>query len=201
MALRTRYVGVVAVTAALVVGLVSASGSGVASASVDGLSLITVKHSLLGSHTWFQQTYHGLPVVGGYYAAHRDNRTGNVAVTDGRLSVGGPLSTPHMSANEASAIAVGRVGGSVLRADLVILPGAEATLAWEVITEREDGTTRTRIAAGSGGVLSVARLDRGDAGTARVFLPNPVVATQNESLVDKWTRILQFPVRRTARSR
>src|SRR3954470_6309546 len=56
--------------------------------SADGLRQIQVRQSLLGTHTWYQQTYRGLPVVGGYYVKHVD-AAGKTTVDDLRKAVTG----------------------------------------------------------------------------------------------------------------
>src|SRR5262249_30454337 len=65
--LRSRALAVMAATA-----LVAAAATPAAAAPVpaDGLTVIAVKHSILGTHTWYQQTLHGIPVLGGFYATH-----------------------------------------------------------------------------------------------------------------------------------
>src|SRR5262245_12726160 len=85
-----RRLVVVAAAAGLVAAAVgSPAYAAPSAASTDGLSVVAVRHSLLGTHTWYQQTYRGLPVLGGFYAVHTDIRTGEVRVQDGRLSVTG----------------------------------------------------------------------------------------------------------------
>ena len=54
-----------------------------------GLVPVASRHSVLGTHTWYQQTYRGLPVLGGFYATHTDTASGQTTVQDGRLEVGG----------------------------------------------------------------------------------------------------------------
>ena len=80
----------------------------VATASSDGdLALVATRHSLLGTHTWYEQTYHGLPVLGGYYARHTDKR-GRASVDDGRIPVPTSLSlsasVPEGSAEDTAHI-------------------------------------------------------------------------------------------------
>ena len=178
----------------LIGAAVGASASEAAALSPDGLTLISVKQSLLGTHSLYQQTYRGLPVVDGFYETHTDSRTGAVTVNDGRLAVAGsPSTSPGISASEASTVADDRSGGSPLRTSLVIMPGAPATLAWEVIYEREDGSTRTLVDARNGSVQKTVELAKRDTGTGRVFLVNAVVATQNADLVDNHDRDSAVP--------
>ena len=91
---------VVGTTVGATVGLIAATvgTAHAASAAVDGLDPVAVRQSLLGTHTWYQQTYRGLPVLGGYYATHTDAATGAVTVQDGRLDGGrSPAASPPAS--------------------------------------------------------------------------------------------------------
>src|SRR3954451_8899603 len=124
MVLRSRLALVAALaSAALVVATPSLAGArpsdpGAAAGSTgspDGLSLVAVRQSLLGSHEWYQQTYHGRPVLAGFYAVHTDSRTGQVQTQDGRLTVGGaPALTARFAGDRAQTMAAGRLGGSAL---------------------------------------------------------------------------------------
>ena len=52
-------------------GSVAAPAPATAGASVPAdLTLVQVRQSLLGSHSWYAQTYRGVPVLGGFYAVH-----------------------------------------------------------------------------------------------------------------------------------
>src|SRR3954452_13224662 len=83
-----------------------------APASPDGLSVIAVRHSLLGTHTWYQQTYRGLPVLDGFYVTHTDAKTGRVTVDDGRLAVGAsPATAATLAQARAHVNALGKAGG------------------------------------------------------------------------------------------
>ena len=55
---------------------------------------VQTRHSLLGTHTWYAQTFHGLPVLNGYYARHTD-KAGHVTVDDGRLPCRRPCPRPR----------------------------------------------------------------------------------------------------------
>jgi Zn-dependent metalloprotease len=182
---RTRRALIAALTGtALVAGFTSAAAAA-PSTGTDGLTLVAVKHSLLGTHTWYQQTYRGLPVVGGYYATHTDTRTGTTHIDDGRLAVGGnPATTAAVAESGARTTALARTGGTWLRDSLVIVPGTHATLAWQVLSDRADGSVRTMIDARTGSVLSSQDVVKEVDGTGTVFEPNPVVALQNETLTD-----------------
>jgi hypothetical protein len=135
-----------------------------------------------------------LPVLDGFYETHKNSRTGAVTVNDGRLTVAGsPFTSPGLSASEASTAAENRSGGFPVRTSLVIVPGAPATLAWEVISIREDGSTRTLVDARTGSVQKTVELAKRDTGTGRVFRVNAVVATQNAGLVDNHDRDSAVP--------
>jgi Zn-dependent metalloprotease len=180
--LRSRALAVLAATA-----LVAAAATPAAAAPVpaDGLTVIAVKHSILGTHTWYQQTLHGIPVLGGFYATHTDDRTGAVEVQDGRIavSIASTLSA-GIAEDRAQASALNRTGGTVLKSHLVILPGDPAVLAWRVVSDTAKGTMQSLVDAHSGGVLKVESLVKEVNGTGTVFEPNAVVTLQNESLTD-----------------
>jgi Zn-dependent metalloprotease len=170
-------------TAALTATAVAVGGAP-ASAAEDGLALAAVHDSMLAKHYWYRQTYQGHPVLGGFYARHVDRGTGAVAVTDGRRTVGTLARTLAVfSEGDARAVA-GRAGGQPYRSELVVVPGASSTLAWDVTGETGQGSTRTLVDAATGAVLAVESLVRHVDGSGRVFDPNPVVTLQNESLTD-----------------
>ena len=62
-----RRLGVAGATVGLVV---AACGTAAVAAPTTpaGLTLVATRHSLLGTHAWYQQTYQGIPVLGSYYA-------------------------------------------------------------------------------------------------------------------------------------
>ena len=78
----------------------------------------------------------------------------------------------------------GRLAGSSCSRELVVVPGAPARLAWQVLTETDRGTVRTLLDAGTGAVLKEENTVKEVNGSGRVFNPNPVVTLQNESLTD-----------------
>lgn len=166
-------------------GSSGASGSR-AAAGGEGLQLVRVRHSLLGTHFWYQQTYSGLPVLGGYLARHVD-RVGRLAgIDDGRLAVSGEVpAVVGVSALSAKAAAGAHDGGDPRSATLSVLPGAHARLVWRVLATKSNGSTETFVDAMSGGVLTSRRLARDAFGSGRVFKPNPVVTLGNESLRDR----------------
>ncbi|MFB9451406.1 M36 family metallopeptidase [Dactylosporangium vinaceum] len=172
-------------------GVMVVAGAGTAAQAApavpDGLRTVQVRQSLLGTHTWYQQLYRGLPVLGGFYATHTDAATGEVTVQDGRLDVHGlATQTPAVAAEHARASVAGRNGGqAAARSELAVLPGNPARLTWVVVTRTGHGTVRTVLDAGSGATLKEQNLVKEATGTGTVFDPNPVVATQNESLTDQ----------------
>jgi Zn-dependent metalloprotease len=175
-----------------IAGLVSAGATPAQAepgSAPEGLRQVQVRQSLLGTHTWYQQTYRGIPVLGGYYATHTAG--GTVTVDDGRKPVTGLAAmAAGVPAERARETVAGRLGRQPRSADLVIIPGATARLAWLTMTPTGKGTFRSLIDAGSGTVLNeentVREADNNGttAGQGRVFDPNPVVRLQNESLTD-----------------
>src|SRR3954451_14910292 len=147
------------------------------------LTQVQSRQSLLGTHTWYQQTYRGIPVVGGYYATHLVGR--KLTVDDGRKAVTGLGSTSAgLTAQRAKSSVAGRFGKQPASAQLVVVPGSPAKLAWKTLTTTGRGTFQTLVDAGSGAVLQEKNTVRRADGVGRVFDPNPVVALQNESLTD-----------------
>lgn len=145
-----------------------------------GLVRTQVTESLLGTHTWFEQTHQGLPVIGGYYAVH-DN-AGRTRVDDGRKTVTGLASVKaaYGRAN-AEAKAGENARGKVFQGRLAILPGDAAQLVWDLHTE---GGKNVLVSAKDGRVVKVASdADHVD-GTGKVFDPSPVVSQQNGDLKD-----------------
>ncbi|OJF10510.1 M36 family metallopeptidase [Couchioplanes caeruleus] len=157
-----------------------------APAAVPGdLRQIQTRQSLLGSHTWYQQTYRGIPVFGGYYATHRTT-DGTVTTADGRKTVTGLTGTAaRLSEQRARSTVAGRLGSQPARSELVVFPGPTAKLAWQTLTPTARGTVRSLLDAGSGTVLLEENTAREANGTGQVFDPNPVVALQDESLTDQ----------------
>lgn len=198
-------------TAAVVAGLTTATMSSVLAAAsataapgaVPGdLSLVRTKHSLLGTHQWYAQTYRGLPVVGGWYARHLDGSGRVQSVSDGRDQVRTSLSTtPAVSRSAATTKAVGAVRERNRRADidkdsgyvpaadhasarLAVRGGSSATLVWQVTTRSAEGAARTLVDADDGRTLEVRSLSRAVTGHGRVFDPNAVVALRDQTLQD-----------------
>ncbi|WP_265442780.1 M4 family metallopeptidase [Flexivirga meconopsidis] len=139
---------------------------------------VRVKHSLLGTHTWYQQRAGGLPVVGGYYAVH--DLKGKTSADDHRvavknLAVGKGRITPAAATKAAAPHGVAR------GQQLVVLPGDTAKVAYEV---RTTGGKKVYVAASDGKVLKIVDERRFADATGKVFDPNPVVSQQNQSLKD-----------------
>lgn len=163
-------------------GSVAAPLPAVASAGVPSdLTLVQVRRSLLGSHSFYAQTYRGVPVLGGFYSVHSTGATSSV--DDGRKAVTGLASvTPGLARGNAAAAA--KAHGNARSSRLVVVPGAAgaaATLAYEVTTDQDK---KVLVDAHSGKVGKVTDERRLADGSGKVFDPNPVVALQNESLKD-----------------
>jgi Zn-dependent metalloprotease len=165
----------------------------------SNVSLLQVRHSLLGVHTWYQQMLNGYPVVGGLYAVHTDTRgpaKGAVSVWDGRVKAG-PLASSKAAVSMTSALhaAAAYTNGKPLtfvKPTLWVLPGAQSHLVWKVTTLAKGGAHLSYVDAVTGSVRS-SFLESQDArsskkyvnGKAQVFDPNPVVKLQDENLTDQ----------------
>jgi Zn-dependent metalloprotease len=169
-----------------VAGLVAAGGTPAHAAPSpvpDGLREIQSRHSLLGTHTWYQQTYQGMPVFGGFYATHTSG--GRTTVDDGRKQVTGlAAAAAGVTEQRARSTVAGRLGRQPGGAELVVVPGTTAKLAWMTLTPTRAGTFRSLVDAATGKVLKEENTAREADGVGRVFDPNPVVRLQNESLTD-----------------
>lgn len=172
------------------------------------LTLVATRTSLLGTHTWYAQTFHGLPVVDGYYGVHSTRSGALTSVDDGRQAVPATLSTtPSVPASGASAAARSAVSAragaearsAVVRAAkdapmapaagneravLSVLGGSSPALVWSIVSTSDSGTSRTLVDARTGAVHSVTTLSKNADGKGQVFDPNPVVTLRNESLKD-----------------
>jgi hypothetical protein len=175
-------------TPLVIAGLVMAAGTPAqaAPASVpDGLLKVQVRQSLLGAHTWYQQTYKGIPVLGGYYATHTSS-TGTPAVTDGRKQVTGlARTTAGVTGDRAKSSVATRLGKQPAGAKLLVVPGSPAKLAWVTLTKSAAGTVQSVLDAGSGALITEKRTIAEANGHGKVFDPNPVVKLQDESLTDQ----------------
>jgi Zn-dependent metalloprotease len=181
----SRALSVLAVAALLGAAAGSPAHAAPAPASApDGLRQIQTRASLLGTHIAYEQTYRGIPVLGGYYATHTA-ADGVVTVTDGRKQVTGLAGTSAgITAQRARSSVAGRIGKQPAGAELVVVPGATAKLAWVTLTATRTGTVRSVLDAGTGSVLKEENIAREADGKGRVFDPNPVVKLQDESLTD-----------------
>ena len=216
-----RAVAAIAITATCTatvcaVSAQAAQAAPTTSAAVPaGLTPVVTLHSLLGTHSWYRQTFHGLPVLDAFYARHLDKNGRLIAVDDGRQSVPSTLSTrPSVAAATAlraaasvvtaraalAAKAAGPVTGDggqrakavafapefgAAHATLSVVGGSSAALVWSVVSKSDTGETRTLVDARSGITRAVTVLSKNADGTGNVFDPNPVVALRNESLRDK----------------
>lgn len=172
-------------TFALVAGSLAAPQSASAAPVVPGdVTLVSVRHSLLGTHSWYRQTYRGVPVLGGFYAVHTTS-SGATTIDDGRLAVPSTLTTAaKVDRNRAQRTTAARAGGAVTSSELVVVPGEHPTLAWRVLDNAGHGARQTLVDAGSGEVIKTESLVKEADGSGRVFSPNAVVTLQNEGLKD-----------------
>jgi hypothetical protein len=185
-----------AISAVLICGVFSSPATGVApdaaadrpvradvtSAPRGDARLVEVKHSLAGTHTWYQQTYDGLDVHGGYYAVH-DYGSAGVLTDDGRREVEGPVPAANRQAVDAGTLArvVSTVPGHPVRRRLVVLPSS-GVVAWRVDT----GAGRQAfVNASTGELVRVVSVLRRASGRGRVFDPNPVAALDRQDLRDE----------------
>lgn len=178
----------------------------------DGLRLVRTNRSLLGTHTWYQQTVDGVPVVGGWYAVHQT--AGGRAVADGRVAVD-LLRLPAAARRvvvpaRAAVTAVTRRAGApayglATSRGLAVLPAdgeRPARVVYAVLTVNGRGATLHYVDAGSARVLLRETISQEAAprrtGRGRVFTPNPVVRLQDQSLRDRKDSASALP-RRTYR--
>ncbi|MGW6446075.1 M36 family metallopeptidase [Lentzea sp. NPDC055074] len=173
--MRARRLVAVACTAGVALSLLTITAQ--AAAPKEGLRLLTVRDSLTATHTWYEQTYDGKPVLGAYYVEHVDKATGEKTVDDGRLAVGSVDVTPAVTAEQAKSKASAPEG-----ANLKVLPGTG--LVYEVISDNGKGSERTLVHAESGAVVKTESLVKHANGTGKVFSPNPVSSQQNQNLKD-----------------
>ncbi|MEV6630208.1 M36 family metallopeptidase [Actinoplanes sp. NPDC051470] len=178
-----------AVVPLVIAGLVTAAAASPASAAPslpDDLRQVQVRQSLLGTHTWYQQLYQGIPVLGGYYATHTEKNAKAPVVTDGRKQVTGLATrSAGISGDRAKSAVAGRLKRQPAGAQLMVVPGSPAKLAWVTLTASPGGTVRSVLDASSGALLKEERTIRHADGKGRVFDPNPVVKLQDESLDDQ----------------
>ncbi|GHH51930.1 M36 family metallopeptidase [Lentzea cavernae] len=173
--MRARRLVAVACTAGVALSLLTITAQ--AAAPKEGLRLLVVRDSLTATHTWYEQTYDGKPVLGAYYVEHVDKATGAKTVDDGRLAVGSVDVTPAVTAEDAKTKVSAPEG-----ANLKVLPGTG--LVYEVISDNGKGSERTLVHAESGAVVKTESLVKHASGTGKVFSPNPVASQQNQNLKD-----------------
>lgn len=149
----------------------------------EGLRLIAVKQSLLGTHTWYAQTFRGLPVIDGYRAEHVDQAGRTVRVDDARLPVSGVPDHPKVTEGRARELAALAVRGALRSSTLAV--AAPSRLVWSVVRDVRGGQVSVMIDATSAKVVEVRDLALSFDGTGRVFDPNPVVSLQDETLTDE----------------
>ncbi len=172
-----------------------------ATAAPGTLQAVQTVRSLTGVHHWYQQIFHGVPVLDGYYVQHV--RGAASTVDDGRVAVSASLvTTPRVAAGAATAVVTKALGAraaaglgaakanqgvptKVGTATLAIRGGASSALVWQVESTSAEGLTRTLVDASTGAVREVKVMSKYASGTAKVFRPNPVVTLRNESLKDK----------------
>ncbi len=174
----------------------------ITAATVPGdLRVLRTTHSLLGTHTWYQQTLNGYPVVGGWYVVHRA-LDGTTTAEDGRVAA--DLLTmparldprPTVSPRTAVTAVVERPGApSYLEASsqgIWVLPAdgdRAARYAYSILTVNGHGSARHYVDVISARVLASDKISQHAVkprrkGQARVFDPNPVVRLQDEALRD-----------------
>jgi Zn-dependent metalloprotease len=168
------------------VASVAAGTASAAGGKPDGVQLVAVRISILGTHYLFQQTYQGLPVVDGYYAEHVGEDGKVFAVTDARKPVSGLDATqPGVPAAAAERAAARRAPGIPQRAVLSVFPSTPARLVWEVRSTSAHSDTSAFVDALTGKVVRVRSLIKDVDGSGRAFDPNPVVSLRDQTLTDQ----------------
>lgn len=161
----------------------TASGTATASAATatdvpaDAVP-VRVRQSLLGTHSWYEQTANGIPVLGGYYAVH--TAKGTRTVDDGRRTITG-LAIPKARISDAAARQAAAGHGAARTSRLVVVPGSTARLAYDVRTVSDK---QVLVGAADGTVLKVVDERRFEDAPGTVFDPSPIVSQQNQSLTD-----------------
>ena len=216
---RRTMARMAALGASLSVGMAGAlstapAGAAPASAPATGVSVpsnltpVRTLHSLTGTHSWYAQTFKGLPVIDGYWAEHVSSALGTT-VDDGRLAVPATLSvSPSVQPTVAAATgaravsAAGAMARSAARPKsgsstvvtasgaprlAVYVAGGSAHLVWQVRTTSGSGVNQAMVDARTGVTLATRQVskDASGTGTGQVFYPNPVVTLRNENLKDR----------------
>jgi hypothetical protein len=155
--------------AALIAGAtLSAIGfSAPASAAPTGLTLIAVRHSCSAHTSGTSRPMRGFRCSAASTAS-TSTHVPAVLVQDGRLAVTTtPATRAALGADRAALAATVRAGGKVRHADLVVVPGARATLAWRVLSDTDRGTVETIVDAADGTVVRSESLVRRRTAPAR----------------------------------
>jgi Zn-dependent metalloprotease len=183
------------VIAGLIVAVSTPAQAAPTAAVPEDLRPVQVRQSLLGTHTWYQQLHQGIPVLGGYYATHTPG-AGTPTVTDARRPITGLTGTAAgITGERAKSSVAGRLGRQPADAELMVVPGAPARLAWVTLTKAPGGTVRSVLDASSGALLKEERTIRDVDGKGKVFEPNPVVKLQDQSLTDQDDAASAVPAR------
>jgi Zn-dependent metalloprotease len=155
---------------------------------------VQVRRSLLGTHTWYRQTVHGVPVFGGWYGVQSFD-TGRVTIDDLRIDLGSyrppgvtvARATATRTAARATAAKRSLRHQRVLGTQLYVLPRAvrgRPRLTWLVTSNGGGGEVSSFVDASSGTLLRRMVSTEHKTGHGKVFNPNPVVSLQNEGLRD-----------------
>jgi Zn-dependent metalloprotease len=194
--------GLTASTAASAAPAPQARTAGAAAAAVPSdLRLVRTLDSLLAVHTWYQQTYAGYPVVGGWYAVHAA-RDGATTTDDGRVPAArlalptGLRRADLLPSDRAVAAVTQRAGAPdyrLARAErgLSVLPSTAtrpARLVYTVLTVTGKGSSYHYVDAATARVLATDKISasaRKATGQGKVLDPNPVVKLQKPGLRDK----------------
>jgi Zn-dependent metalloprotease len=184
-------------------GITTPAATAPASVVPDDVVLIKSSTSLLAEHRWYVQVHEGHPVVDTWFGWHRDLRTGEVTVDDGRADVSDTnTDEPEISGAKATGEAAKSAAVSSAAVDgrqLMVLPETagtdEARLVWAVQSSDGTGARTSYVDAVTGDVLKTVELSKSARGVGRVFDPNPVAKTQNFGLRDHGDKASAVPKR------
>ncbi|HUO06451.1 MAG TPA: hypothetical protein VMU16_14730, partial [Candidatus Binataceae bacterium] len=172
--------------------------------NLSDLSVENLKHSPLGAHIFFKQTYQGLPVFNGGLDVHL-TPANEVFLVHNRYATAAALSslslTPSISAADAAKVAVtdastykstDKTGAPIALAGTAVTASSPELGIWR------DGSNGYRLAykmtagpilyvvdAQSGKILARTQLISFVDGNGQVFDPNPVVTLNNPNLGDE----------------
>jgi len=168
------------------------------------------RSSVLGLHRWYRQVHKGHPVAGGWWAWHRDRKTGKVTVWDGRRKVGKvDAEQPQIDAADASGVAAKTAGtpaAGVSDSELMVLPATattdESRLVWAIASSDGRGALLSYVDAVTGEVLKTElsgkfKSDKGrwTTGRGKTFDPNPPAKLQRQDLRDQGDKSSAIPKR------